>query len=57
MAWVKQLLVDTGVAVTPGIDFDTEHGHEFVRFSFAADIDQVAAALDRLEAWLPHPPH
>ncbi len=57
MAWVKQLLVDTGVAVTPGIDFDTEHGHEFVRFSFAADIDAVATALDRLEAWLARLPH
>ncbi|MGN0064664.1 MAG: aminotransferase class I/II-fold pyridoxal phosphate-dependent enzyme [Nocardioides sp.] len=53
MAWVKQLLADTGVAVTPGIDFDTEHGHHFVRFSFAADIVDVATALDRLEAWLP----
>jgi aspartate/methionine/tyrosine aminotransferase len=52
MAWVRALLADTGVAVTPGIDFDTVDGHRFVRFSFAADIDDVARALDRIEAWL-----
>ena len=52
MAWTKRLLAETGVAVTPGIDFDTEHGNRFVRFSFAADIAEVSAALDRIEDWI-----
>lgn len=52
MAWTRQLLAETGVAVTPGIDFDTRHGNQFVRFSFAAHIDEVREALDRIEEWL-----
>ncbi len=56
MSWTKRLLAETGVAVTPGIDFDTEQGNRFVRFSFAADITDVTAALDRIEAWIAAPP-
>ena len=55
MVWVRRLLADTGVAVTPGIDFDTAEGHRFVRFSFAADVAEVSEALDRLERWLGRP--
>src|SRR5690606_28542597 len=35
MAFAKDLLARTGVAVATGIDFDTEDGGRFVRFSFA----------------------
>ena len=35
MVFAHDLLARTGVAVAPGIDFDTESGHRFVRFSFA----------------------
>ncbi|MCD6640073.1 MAG: pyridoxal phosphate-dependent aminotransferase [Nocardioides sp.] len=52
MAWCRRLLAETGVAVTPGEDFDTVDGHRFIRFSFAADIRQVEEAMDRLEVWL-----
>ena len=48
MAWCRWLLATHGVAVAPGIDFDTEAGHRFVRFSFAGDGAEIAAALDRL---------
>ena len=34
--WCQRLLAETGVATAPGIDFDTERGHQFVRMSFAA---------------------
>lgn len=53
MAWCRRLLAETGVAVTPGRDFDTADGDRFVRFSFAADVRQVEEALARLAAWLP----
>ncbi|HVK23455.1 MAG TPA: aminotransferase class I/II-fold pyridoxal phosphate-dependent enzyme, partial [Actinokineospora sp.] len=35
MAFCHRLLADTGVASAPGIDFDTQAGNRFVRFSFA----------------------
>lgn len=52
MAWCRRLLAETGVAVTPGRDFDTVDGDRFIRFSFAADAERVGAAMDRLETWL-----
>jgi aspartate/methionine/tyrosine aminotransferase len=44
------ILEDTGVAVTPGVDFDPNRGHRFIRFSFAESsrtIREAAAALIR----------
>lgn len=52
MAFCRRLLVDTGVAIAPGVDFDPVDGHRFVRLSFAVSETQAAEALDRLEAWL-----
>lgn len=52
MAFCKQLLRDTGVAIAPGIDFDPVDGHRFVRFSFAVSEAQTREALDRFTAWL-----
>jgi len=34
MAFCSELLADTGVAIAPGIDFDTTRGKRFVRLSF-----------------------
>jgi aspartate/methionine/tyrosine aminotransferase len=48
MAWAHHLLATTGVAVAPGIDFDTTLGHRFVRLSFAGEGAEIGAALDRL---------
>jgi aspartate/methionine/tyrosine aminotransferase len=53
MGFCLRLLADTGVATAPGVDFDTVAGNRFVRLSFAGATDEVATALDRLEAWLP----
>ncbi len=47
------MLEETGVAATPGIDFDAERGHRFVRFSVAGSPEDVARAADKLSAWLP----
>jgi aspartate/methionine/tyrosine aminotransferase len=52
-AWCLRLLDATGVAMAPGIDFDTVRGNEFVRMSFAGTAGEITAALDRLEGWLP----
>jgi aspartate/methionine/tyrosine aminotransferase len=53
MAFCRRLLAETGVATAPGVDFDTESGNRFIRLSFAGTTEEVATALDRLEAWLP----
>jgi aspartate/methionine/tyrosine aminotransferase len=46
----RTLLAETGVALTPGTDFDRARGHAFVRISFAGAEADIAAALDRLAA-------
>ncbi|MDX1575870.1 MAG: aminotransferase class I/II-fold pyridoxal phosphate-dependent enzyme [Kiloniellales bacterium] len=48
----RRMLAETGVAITPGIDFDPERGHRFVRFSFAGLEAEMAEAAERLAAWL-----
>ena len=52
MGFAHDLLARTGVALAPGIDFDTDLGHRFVRLSFAGPHDEVADGLDRLAAAL-----
>lgn len=47
----QRMLAETGVAATPGTDFDPQRGHRFVRFSFAGSTEDMAAAADRLIAW------
>jgi len=48
----QKMLKATGVAATPGIDFDTKRGNLYVRFSFATDRETVQRAADALVAWL-----
>jgi aspartate/methionine/tyrosine aminotransferase len=52
MAFCHDLLARTGVAVAPGIDFDTEVGHQFIRFSFAGRREDVVTGLERLAGYL-----
>ena len=53
MAFAHDLLARTGVALAPGIDFDTELGGRFVRLSFAGPGADIERALDRLSTALP----
>jgi len=48
MAFAHHLLATTGVAVAPGIDFDTTDGGRFLRMSFAGDGREISEALERL---------
>jgi aspartate/methionine/tyrosine aminotransferase len=43
-----RLLADTGVAIAPGIDFDTVHGGAYVRLSFAGATSDIEEALHRI---------
>ena len=49
----RRLLAETGVAVTPGLDFDPVDGHAWIRVSFAGASEEVAEAARRLTEWLP----
>lgn len=46
------LLEETGVAITPGKDFDPHQGESFVRLSYAGHTQDVQDGLERLRIWL-----
>ncbi|TSD84981.1 aminotransferase class I/II-fold pyridoxal phosphate-dependent enzyme [Mycobacterium sp. KBS0706] len=48
----RRMLAETGVAATPGVDFDPVRGHATMRFSFAGATGEMAEAADRLHRWL-----
>ena len=48
----RRMLAETGVAATPGVDFDPVRGHGTMRFSFAGDTATVDEAAARLRRWL-----
>ncbi|QZT56458.1 pyridoxal phosphate-dependent aminotransferase [Mycolicibacterium austroafricanum] len=52
LAFCSKLLDDTGVAIAPGVDFDTVRGGAFVRLSFAGPASDLEEALRRIGAWL-----
>ncbi len=47
----RRMLAETGVAATPGMDFDPGRGNRFMRFSFAGEHAVMAEAADRLRQW------
>jgi aspartate/methionine/tyrosine aminotransferase len=48
----RRMLDETGVATTPGRDFDPLHGDEWLRLSFAGSTVDIAEAAGRLKEWL-----
>ncbi|MCE9520835.1 MAG: aminotransferase class I/II-fold pyridoxal phosphate-dependent enzyme [Alphaproteobacteria bacterium] len=50
-SFTKRLLDETGVAATPGLDFDPVEGHRWVRFSYAGAQDEISRAADILTQW------
>ena len=52
LTFCSKLLADTGLAIAPGVDFDTVAGGSFVRLSFAGPAADIDAALHRLGPWL-----
>ena len=50
--FARSMLEETGVAATPGADFDPVHGRRFIRFCYASATADVAEAVERLTAWL-----
>ena len=52
-AFCRRMLAETGVATTPGGDFDPIHGDSWMRLSFAGPSADIEEAARRLAAWLP----
>ncbi len=51
LGFARRMLDETGVASTPGVDFDAARGHRFVRFSYAGSTADMAEAVRRLKDW------
>jgi aspartate aminotransferase len=47
----RQVLEETGVAITPGIDFGSR-GEGHVRFSYANSLENIEKGMERLDAFL-----
>ncbi len=52
MAFCQELVAETGVAIAPGIDFDPQNGHRFIRFSFAVSAAECVEALRRFAGFV-----
>lgn len=52
MDFCKRLLVDAGVAATPGLDFDRKRGGTTIRLSYAGAEAEVAEGVARLASWM-----
>ncbi len=51
--FARRMLVEAGIATTPGLDFDPSRGRGTLRFSFAGPHEAMVEACNRLAAWLP----
>lgn len=51
MEFARRMLDEIGVAATPGIDFDTGRGTQFLRFSYAGTTERMTEAARRLRDW------
>jgi aspartate/methionine/tyrosine aminotransferase len=47
----RRMLAETGVACTPGLDFDPDRGNATIRFSFAGATEDMVEACKRMKAW------
>ncbi len=48
----RRLLAETGVAITPGADFDSAQGQSSIRMCYAGAADDITRAASRLKDWL-----
>src|SRR5579864_9502055 len=51
-AFASRILQETGVAVTPGVDFDRVNGRRFIRLCYAGAAADIAEAVERIGDWL-----
>ena len=52
MTLVHELLEETGVAITPGIDFGSYQPERYVRFAYTKDLSRLEEAVRRIKIFL-----
>jgi aspartate/methionine/tyrosine aminotransferase len=50
-AFARSMLEETGVATTPGLDFDAARGNHFLRFCYAGTRADMIEAVRRIKEW------
>ncbi|MDR3494239.1 MAG: aminotransferase class I/II-fold pyridoxal phosphate-dependent enzyme [Ancalomicrobiaceae bacterium] len=50
--FTRRMLLEAGVAATPGPDFDSRRGSGYMRFSFAGSEADIVEAVQRIGGWL-----
>lgn len=55
IAFAGRMLAETGVAITPGVDFDACAGKKHVRLSYAGSTKDIEKAVQRINVWLAKP--
>ena len=50
--WCARVLEETGVAITPGVDFGEHEAGAHVRFAFTTRLERLQEAVQRLRDWL-----
>ena len=50
--WVKNLLLEQGVALTPGIDFGEHDAGKHCRFAYTQSLEKLEQAVDKIAAFI-----
>ena len=56
LKFASEILGKADVAVTPGLDFDPERGHQFLRFSYARQTEDIVEGIERLQDFFAETP-
>lgn len=52
LGFCKQVLKETGVVITPGVDFGTHHAQQHIRFAYTSSMDRLGEGVARLRDYL-----
>jgi len=52
LSFSRRLLLEAGLGVTPGVDFDPQKGGSWIRLSYAGPEAEIAEGVARLADWL-----
>jgi len=51
-SFALELLEHSGVAITPGLDFGSNHPERYLRFAYTTSVEQIKLGLQRLKGFL-----
>jgi len=50
--WVKKLLTEQGVALTPGVDFGQKNAHKYCRFAYTQSLEILERAVEKIDVFI-----